>query len=265
MRPSPIPTRALTLFFFIAFGLAWGMFALFVSFPDTITGMFGPVSPTNPLFILAVYAPAIAALVVLLVYGGPGALLAFLRRLLLWRVPLAWLAFLLLAVPAIAIAGAALSGAPAGLVLPESGARALLGSLAFMLVLGPVEEFGWRGIALPLLQRRMTPLAAGLVLGIIWASWHLPAFFADGTPQAAWDILPFLLGATAASVIMVPLFNATRGSLLWAALFHFQLNNPLWPDGQPWDMYLYVAAAVVVVAVNWRTMTHRGEAVTEVL
>ncbi len=264
--PAPsIPSRALLPFFLIAFGLAWGLFVLFLGFPEAITRMFGPLSAANPLFILAVYAPAIAALTVILVYGGRRSVLRFLKRLFLWRLSLAWVAFLVLAIPAIAIAGAVLKGGPFGLVIPQEGMGALVGALLFMLVLGPVEEFGWRGVALPLLQRRMTPLAAGLLLGFAWAIWHLPAFFADGTPQSAWGILPFLLGATAASVIMVPMFNASGGSLLWAALFHFQLNNPMWPDGQPWDMYLYVAVAIVVVALNWQAMTRRGGAATQVL
>lgn len=265
MRLLTIPARALLPFFLIAFGLAWGLFAVFVSFPAAITRTFGELSASNPLFIVAVYAPAIGALVVVIAYGGVGAIVPFLKRLLLWRLPRVWVIFLLLAIPAVAIAGAALKGGPVGLVVPEAGVGALAGSLLFMLVLGPVEEFGWRGVALPLLQRLMAPLWAGLLLGAVWATWHLPAFFVDGTPQSAWGIMPFLLGSTAIGVIMVPMFNASRGSLLWAALFHFQLNNPLWPDGQPWDMYIYVAVAAIVVALNWRAMTRRDEAVTTVL
>ena len=64
----------------------------------------------------------------------------------------------------------------------------VLPALAITLLIGPLgEEFGWRGVALPLLQRRCTPLWASLILGTIWGAWHLPAFVLGGTPQSAWS------------------------------------------------------------------------------
>ncbi|MGB8622698.1 MAG: CPBP family glutamic-type intramembrane protease, partial [Paracoccaceae bacterium] len=112
--------------------------------------------------------------------------------------------------------------------------------------------------ALPLLQRRLAPVWAGLVLGLIWGVWHLPAFLLSGTPQSAWSFTPFLLGSVAISVIVTPLFNAARGSILLPALMHFQLNNPLWPDAQPFDIPIFVAAAAIVVWLNRATMFRRG-------
>jgi uncharacterized protein len=54
----------------------------------------------------------------------------------------------------------------------------------------------------------------------------------------------------ALSVLLTPLFNAARGSLLIPALFHFQMNGPAWPDAQPWQNYVFAIAAVVVVLLN---------------
>jgi hypothetical protein len=137
--------------------------------------------------------------------------------------------------------------------------------MAIALFIGPIEEFGWRGVALPLLQRRFTPLGAGLVLGVVWALWHVPSFLMSGTPQSAWSFGPYFIGILALSVIMTPLFNAAGGSILIAALFHFQVMNPVFPDAQPWDTLFYVIAAVIIVVLNRRTMLSRGEGVTEVL
>ena len=134
-----------------------------------------------------------------------------------------------------------------------------------MFVLGPVEEIGWRGFALPLLQRKMAPLWAGLILGLIWSLWHLPAFVLSGTPQSAWGFTPFLLGSVSVSVIMTPMFNRSSGSILLAALFHFQLNNPLWPDAQPHDTVFFVLAAFLTVWINRGTMFDRGAGVTQVI
>ena len=61
------------------------------------------------------------------------------------------------------------------------------------------------------------------------------------------------------------MFNASRGSLLVPMLFHFQMNNPLWPEAQPWENYLFLIAAIVIVIICRRSMLHRDAGVTDVL
>ncbi|WP_292087546.1 hypothetical protein [Mesorhizobium sp.] len=82
---------------------------LYLAMPDRIEANFGPVSGSYPLFILAVYAPAIAAVVLVLHHGGIAGLKAFLSRLLLWRMAAGWWAFLLLGIPAVYFLDAALA------------------------------------------------------------------------------------------------------------------------------------------------------------
>ena len=77
--------------------------------------------------------------------------------------------------------------------------------------------------------------------------------------------MPFFAGSVACSVILTAFFNDARGSILLAMLFHFQMNNPLWPDAQPYDMYMFVLAAVIVVWLNRRALFTRKHAVTEVI
>jgi uncharacterized protein len=120
-------------------------------------------------------------------------------------------------------------------------------------------------VALPLLQRRLRPMWAGLALGLVVAFWHTPAFLLSGTKQSAWAFWPFFLGVVAISVILTPMFNAARGSLLVAALFHAQMNNPVWPDAQPWDMWVFVAVAGTVATVNRRALLDRNEAATTIV
>jgi membrane protease YdiL (CAAX protease family) len=116
-----------------------------------------------------------------------------------------------------------------------------------------------------MLQRRYTPLGASLILGAFWGLWHLPAFLLSGTPQSAWSVGPYVIGVMALAVLITPMFNAARGSLLTAMLFHFQMNGPAWPDAQPWENYLFALAAVAVVLLNRRAMLSRDGAVTEVV
>lgn len=260
-----IPFGSLAPFLMIAFGLAWGILALYIFLTDKMSRIFGELTGQHPLFYLAVYAPAIAAIAIVLSKGGAPSLRRYLSRLLLWRSHPAWYVFLIVGIPLIFFGGSFLKGSLFAGPFPFSSARALLAALFFSLIKGPVEEIGWRGLALPLLQRRFAPILAGLILGLVWGVWHLPAFLLSGTQQSAWSFTPFFVGSVAISVILTPLFNSSRGSILLPALFHFQLINPIWPDAQPYDTYLLVPVAVLIVWLNRKAMFSRKSAVTEVI
>jgi hypothetical protein len=111
-RIDRMPTRALVPFFAIAFGLSWGILALFIGFTAQAEAVFGKMGYTNPLFILAVYAPAIAAVFLVWRHQGLAGLGRFAKRLTLWRMPWPWWALLVFGVPAVSYVGAALKGTP---------------------------------------------------------------------------------------------------------------------------------------------------------
>jgi uncharacterized protein len=263
--PPDVAFRSLLHFLLITFGLAWGLFALLVLVPAPLEAIFGPVSNRHPLFILAVYAPAVAAFTLVLRAGGRAGLGRFLSRLLLWRCPWPWYVVLIIGVPALYFAGSAIKGNLTAMSFPSYGLGPMLGAMAFMAVLGPMEEFGWRGVALPLLQRKMAPFGASVTLGLIWGLWHFPAFLLGGTLQSNWSFVPFFIGTIAISLIVTPMFNAARGSILLPALMHFQLNNPLWPDAQPYDTIFFAAAAALIVWLNRNKMFTGNTAVTVVI
>ena len=256
---------SLVPFLLIAFGVAWGILGLFIFLPDWMISTFGPLTGQHPLFFLAVYAPAIAAFIVVAYNSGAGGLRRYLARLLLWRCSLAWYVFLIVGIPLVFLIGAAWKGSLFTEPFPFSSFWPLIAALFFALIKGPVEEFGWRGLALPLMQRKFTPIVAALILGVIWGFWHMPAFLLSGTQQSAWSFTPFFVGCIALSVIVTALFNVSRGSILLSALFHFQLMNPIWPDAQPYDTYIFVAGAALVVWFNRKGMFTREGAVTEVI
>ena len=258
-------TKALVSFLALTFGLSWVPMSLFLMFAHQFTALFGEMSATNPVFLLAVYAPGISGIFLVWRHYGLKGVGSFFRRLTLWRAPIQWWLFLLLGIPVIIYAAAAIKGT-IGNPFPFSPWIMVFPALIQSLLLGPMgEEFGWRGLALPLLQRRFAPFWASLILGVVWALWHAPAFVMSGTPQSAWSFGPFFLGLIAITVIMTPLFNASRGSLLIAILYHLNIMNPIFPDAQPWDSYLLAIAAVVIVFLKRRQMFQRGEGVTEVL
>lgn len=257
--------RDLIPFFAMTFLICWGILALYIFYPEPMARRFGSLTGAHPLFYVAVYAPAIAALTLTLCRHGIDGTRRFLARLLLWRAPLAWYGLVLVGVPVVFYAAALFKDGAYESLFPYESVPAYLSALFFMAVKGPVEEIGWRGLALPLLQRRMAPLWAGLVLGAVWGLWHLPAFLLSGTPQSAWSLTPFFVGTVALSVIVTPLFNHSKGSILLPALFHLQVINPLWPDAQPYDSGLFVVVAVGVVWLNRDAMFTRKGAATEVL
>lgn len=266
VRPAPSRVREISLrtFFVATFALSWGLGVLMVVFVDQVEAVFGPISYTNPVFVLVVWGPGLVGLALVARSHGVTGLRRLLARLALWRMSRTWWLVLLLGMPAVFYLGAALKGTlDEG--FPFSPWYGVLPALLPALLIGPVEELGWRGVALPLLQRRLAPVWAALVLGVIAAVWHTPAFLMSGTKQSAWSFGPFFLGVVAISVILTAMFNAARGSLLVAVLFHAQMNGPAWPDAQPWDMYGFVVVAVLVVLLNRRSMLTRGSGATDVL
>jgi len=260
-----VPFHSFTPFLLISFGLAWAIVGLYVVFPEFMGSVFGQLSGNHPLFYLAVYAPAIAAVTLVARTSGIEGLRAFLGRALLWRCSAAWYAFLIVGVPLIFIGGSAFRGNLLTEPFPFASVHALFVALILAAIKGPIEEFGWRGLALPLLQRKFAPLWAGLILGVIWGLWHLPAFLLSGTQQSEWSFAAFFTGCLAISVIATALFNQSHGSILLSAFFHFSLMNPVFPDAQPYDTYLLIVAAVLIVWWNRKDMFTKEGSVTEVI
>jgi membrane protease YdiL (CAAX protease family) len=94
------------------------------------------------------------------------------------------------------------------------------------------EEFGWRGFAMPRLQARHSALVASLIVGVIWAIWHIPLSFTQGTIQSRWaaevGLIPAILGYSAFVIVWAVqyawVFNNTKGSVLLAAFQHGAVN-----------------------------------------
>lgn len=260
-----VPFRSFIPFLLISFGLAWGILGLYIFLSARIEAVFGQLTGNHPLFFLAVYAPAIAAFTLVAISGGLAGLRRFLGRALLWRCGAAWYAFLIIGLPLIFIGGSALRGSLFTEPFPFRSFQAMLVALVLAAIKGPIEEFGWRGLALPLLQRKFAPIWGGLILGAIWGLWHFPAFLLSGTQQSEWSFTAFFAGCLAISVIVTALFNRSHGSILLPAFFHFQLMNPIFPDAQPYDTYLLIAVASLIVWWNPKDMFTKEGSVTEVI
>jgi CAAX protease family protein len=232
-----------------------------------------PGAPPPPpvallLLLLSGFSPSIVG--VLLTWKTEGG--AGLRGL--WsratRFALGWKAYLVIVLlPVLALGLRAAVYLGRGGVLGES---ALLTSPAALLVfviqiilLGPVsEEFGWRGFALDRLLAKWSPLTASLVLGALWALWHLLLFFVPDTAQFnwgnAWAEFPlFALTVIAGNLIYTWLYLSTGRSVWSALLFHFTMNFcvsfwvTLARDGLPERLAsagVFIVAAIIF-AIGW--------------
>jgi membrane protease YdiL (CAAX protease family) len=156
----------------------------------------------------------------------------YFRSLVVPRGNVVWYLVALFAFPAIQLAGVGITrllgshgGSQSDLSISVNpSAAALLFLQGFFFAGGINEESGWRGFALPRLQRRYCPLVAALIVWVFWALWHLPYDLASGDSAAS--ILTNRVFFNAMwSVLFMWVFNRTKGSLLAPALFHPAMNT----------------------------------------
>lgn len=101
---------------------------------------------------------------------------------------------------------------------------AVLFAVGFAVVANPWEEVGWRGFALRRLEGWMHPAGAALVVGVLWAAWHLPLLLWAGSPMSRYPMMLWGLGVVGRSYCMTWLWNRTAGSLGVVTLFHVAMN-----------------------------------------
>jgi membrane protease YdiL (CAAX protease family) len=168
--------------------------------------------------------PLLAALIVLPFIGGAD-VKDFLRRIVQWRVGIGWYAMVLL-LPVIAISAAIGINLLLGTDTPTWERIPPLSDLpvifiSILLYIGLGEEPAWRGFALPRLMKGRNALLASLILAILHIIWHWPLFGADFD---ATNIVPWMLGVLASTIITTWMYNRTQGNLLLPMLFHTSVN-----------------------------------------
>lgn len=220
---------ALGWFFGLTFVLTWTCFILAGTWlAGASDGSSAAVARLLLLFV-GIFAPSIIALALTARDGGQAGVMTLLGRLFEWRVPPRWYVFAAGYVLAIELTTAGLYRVITG-EWPRFGAEPLYvllaGTLLSLMTLGQAgEELGWRGYAMPRLAARFGAARASLLLGAIWAAWHLPLFYIPGADTTGQSFPFYLLQVLALSVAMTWLYTHTGGSLLLAMLMHAAINN----------------------------------------
>jgi membrane protease YdiL (CAAX protease family) len=243
--------RPFYTFLWLAFGITWGAGGL-----GLLLGAWRPAfafSSSHPCYFLAAYGPSIAALIVVGRWQGWAGIKRLLGRVVPSLASLPWYLGVLVGYPAAVMLAGRFADPEIFARIPPWGT--LVGTLAHTIFAdaGPLgEELGWRGFALPDLLKRRSPLAAALILGAIWAAWHLPTFFIPTLTQSHLSIPIFFVNSLALSVIMTWLFLHTRGELLLMILVHLMANFCAGVLGVsfPVEVAAEVVCAVLIVAAG---------------
>jgi uncharacterized protein len=261
-----------------------------IAFAGTWSLLFVPVLAQNGLGVLPFLVPDIAmlllfitttlagptlgAIVVTAASGGRPGLRHFFRRYVQLRVGLRWYLLILLGYPLIGLlaASAYFGLAPFQTALeqwPVIFTAYLPATLIFMIFPALGEEPGWRGFALPRLQRQYGPLLGSLILGLLHMVWHLPVFFmTEGQmamgPFNAGAFVYKILTSMVLAVIWTWVFNNARGSIFMALVLH-GTNNAIGVLIQGWgpqfstaavsslgDILLAICALLIIVFTRGR-------------
>lgn len=214
----------LAAYFVVAYAFTWifhgAILAFRLPFGKHLRSM------AQALYVIGIAGPLVAA-VLCADLSGAWAVRDLLSGVMVWRFQALWYLAAVLPVGAVYFICIGLNAMFGGQT-PKQLLRSPSRRLDFMavgqlwVVIG--EEIGWRGFALPHLHEMFGWLGASLVLGFLWASWHLPMFFVRGSNQYGSSFLRYLMIITAWAVFMTMLYAQTGGSILICMVYHAAAN-----------------------------------------
>jgi uncharacterized protein len=211
--------HSLLSFFTLAILISW-----LLALPSLLFGM-----PFKPFQTAGAYGPLLAAVIVSAALGG-SELKSLFRRMTNFRFGIGWYLLAIFGYILIYLLIAGLSGAP--LIQSLAGKWTLiftlyLPALFTTFLVNPIgEETGWTGFALPYLQKRFNPWLSSVILGGIWAIWHLPGFFVP-SEMGAFNPINFLFFVLISIFVRITwtwVTNNAHGSGIVGVLLHASSN-----------------------------------------
>lgn len=270
---SFIQRHPVLCYYILTFLISWGGILLAIGGPGGIPGVPAEFLTRLPLLLLAMLAgPTVSGLLMTALISGRAGLRELLARFLRWRVPIRWWAVALLTAPVVMTAIPVLLSLRLTQFLPAIFSTADKASLLAMGIGAGfsilLEEIGWTGFAIPRLRLRHGVLNTGLIVGVLWAAWHLLVnFWSSGDESGALSLSPLLLSLffswailTSFRVLMVWVYEHTQ-SLLVAWLMHFTLTAgnvilgptaPAGAIGPIWSLVIGLALWIVVAVLASR-------------
>lgn len=253
---APATFGNVVLYYALAFGIAWLVWIPLALSSWSLLAIRLP----GVLAWLAGVAPIFAGAFMLHRELGRAGLRQLLVRCGMWKFNAWWyviafglpIVMILFNLGGYCLVGGQIYGAP-----PTAWPLGYLSSVPLLIPLALFEEAGWRGYASPRLQSLLGQWGGSLVLGGLWGIWHIPYYLIRGVsifaefalPDLALSLLFFVIGTTAFETLMTWLFRWTRGSLLFACIFHASnnafANLAFVPTAQAERGLIFVLSAVV--------------------
>lgn len=212
MKRNELSTQ-LSIFFLLAFAIAWGTWFPSFLHPQSL----------RLLSFVGLFAPAISALIVAFYLNKERGIKELLGRYTRLRFGISWYIIAILLVPFLFTLSFWLDGlffhtSFKNILLPTSP-YFIFAAFIWLMFINSGEEIGWRGFALPKLQKLFkNPLYATLLLGVLWSSWHIPIYLTPG--QSSFPLVLFFLFTIGLSFIYTVVFDKTGGSLFSVVLLH---------------------------------------------
>ncbi|HET6555380.1 MAG TPA: type II CAAX endopeptidase family protein [Dyella sp.] len=208
--------RRALVFLALAFGITWCAWGVLIVLAQNHAAAYGEW-PFMSLYVLGGLGPTIAAYIAVYLTRSEAPLREFNQRVVRWRVRPVWYVAAIglpiaLAFVAVGIAVALHPAASSQLAIKPWYLLPLL--FAMTIIGGGLEELGWRGIAQEAWGPTLGQARAALVIGPIWAAWHLPLFFLPGVSQYHGNFALFLLGVMGNALLFGWLYSRTRSILL---------------------------------------------------
>jgi membrane protease YdiL (CAAX protease family) len=215
----------LKIFLVVSFLVSWICWGILVPLARARTMVYGQPG-FMLLYMLGGLGPTFAAYIAVLATPAQSPLGEFHSRLFRWRVAGWWYVLALLLPVALALASVGVAilvepDFPRGLSVRPW--YMLVPLFIVMVAGGGLEELGWRGVAQPEMERNLRRPAAAVLVGLIWALWHLPLFVLPGVGQYGTNFPVFAIGLVGGALILAWLYGRTK-SILLCILFHAGWN-----------------------------------------
>ncbi|MFC6837850.1 CPBP family intramembrane glutamic endopeptidase [Halomarina ordinaria] len=246
--------REVGAFFVLTLALSWAFWV-----PGAVGIVNYDAFVTGIVVVVGGFGPLAAAAIITWLAGD--SLRAWAGQVLRWRVGVRWY-LAAVGIPVVVVAASAGVYATLGNPIGESDVFQqipiyalplihIVSMVPIFLVGGGQEELGWRGFALPRLLDHVNAVSASLVIGAVWAVWHLPLFMVEGSSQFGGDFLAYLIGLLALSILFTWLYRGTKGSVLLAMILHASYNASSGSAGTLLPFENVTALSWILAGVMW--------------